>query len=184
MKKIVILLCLFWMGFIFFMSSNNGQISHEQSTKVVNIIEDTKSKLENKTENVNKNESQNNSQKQTASENDKVDKSTINVQNQNLAVLDHVIRKNAHGFLYMVLAILVSSILFTYNKRGKDAVVYILFICQFYAVSDEFHQAFVPGRTSLVSDVLVDFIGTLVGIAIFYLFYYKLYRRYLDRGFS
>lgn len=172
MKKIVILLCIFWMGFIFYMSSNNGQVSHEQSTKVVNAIEDTKAKLENKTE------------KPTANENKQEDKNTINAQNQKLALLDHVVRKNAHGFLYMVLAVLVSNALFTYNKKGKDAIVYILFICQFYAVTDEFHQAFVPGRTSLVSDVLVDFIGTLIGTAVFYLLYYKVYRRYLDRGLN
>ena len=28
------------MGFIFYMSSNNGQVSHEESTKVVNFIQD------------------------------------------------------------------------------------------------------------------------------------------------
>jgi VanZ family protein len=134
------------------MSSNNGQISHEQSTKVVNIIEDTKSKLENKANNQPK------------------------FENQKLIALDHIIRKNAHGFLYMVLAILVSASLFAYEKSGKYAIVYVLFICQFYAVTDEFHQSFVPGRTSLVSDVLVDFIGTLLGLIIFYIIYYKIYK--------
>ncbi|MCH5138771.1 VanZ family protein, partial [Clostridiaceae bacterium UIB06] len=38
------------------------------------------------------------------------------------------------------------------------------------------HQSFVPGRTSLVSDVLIDFSGSIIGIAMFYLFYYKLYK--------
>ncbi|MFT8348192.1 hypothetical protein [Clostridium saccharoperbutylacetonicum] len=41
------------------MSSNNGPISHEQSTKVVNIIEDSKSKLENKSNNQTKAEKEN-----------------------------------------------------------------------------------------------------------------------------
>lgn len=152
MRKIIILLCLFWMGFIFYMSSNNGQISHEQSTKVVNIIEDSKSKLENKSNNQAK------------------------AEKENLTFLDKLIRKNAHGFLYMVLAILVSASFFSYKKLGRDAIVYILFICQFYAITDEFHQAFVPGRTSLVSDVLVDFIGSLIGLIIFYFIYYKIYK--------
>ena len=92
--------------------------------------------------------------------------------------LDYVIRKNAHAFMYMVLAFLVSSLFFVYNKRGKNAIVYILFICLFYAVTDEFHQSFVPGRTSLVSDVLVDFGGALIGLTFFYLAYYKIYERY------
>ena len=169
MKKklpIVILLCLFWMGFIFYMSSNNGQISHQESTKVVNLIENTEAKLQDKAEN------------KTTNENSQVDKNTINVQQVKENKLDHVIRKNAHAFMYMILAFLVSNVLFAFNKRGKDAIVYILFICLFYAVTDEFHQSFVPGRTSLVSDVLVDFGGALIGLTFFYLAYYKIYKRY------
>lgn len=34
-----------------------------------------------------------------------------------------------------------------------------------YAISDEIHQAFIPGRTGLVSDVLIDTVGMLIGIA-------------------
>lgn len=194
MKKITILLCLFWMGFIFYMSSSNGQISHGESTKVVNIIENTKSKLQaelgnktntqtqkqiqdaNKTANVNANTQTQDANKAT-SEQKQNDKSTVNVQSQKMSQLDHIVRKNAHGFLYMVLAILVSEALFQCNKKGKDAIIYILFICLFYAVTDEFHQSFVPGRTSLVSDVLIDFAGALIGLAIFYFVYYKTLRR-------
>ena len=166
MKKIVIFLCLFWMGFIFYMSSNNGEISHLESNKVVNLIENAEVKLQNKTEikPINKNLT--------------VNKDTINAQQVKEKELDHVIRKNAHAFMYMILAFLVSSLIFIFNKRGKDAIVYILFICLFYAVIDEFHQSFVLGRTSLVSDVLVDFGGALIGLIFFYLVYYKIYKRY------
>ena len=161
MRKIVIILCLFWMGFIFYMSSNNGQISHQESNEVVNLIENTEVTLQDKAEN------------KTTNENSQVDKNTINAQQENK--LDHVIRKNAHAFMYMILAFLVSGVFFTFNKRGKDAIIYILFICLFYAVTDEFHQSFVPGRASLVSDVLVDFGGALIGLTFFYLAYYKKY---------
>lgn len=153
------------------MSSNNGEISHEQSTKVVNIIEDTKEKLQSKPK------EQFEAEKQITTENPQNTQDLSKVENQNLDKLDHIIRKNAHGFLYMVLAILISASIFSYDKSGKDALVYVLFICQFYAVTDEFHQAFVPGRTSLVSDVLVDFVGTLIGVVIFYFVYYKIYKR-------
>lgn len=168
MKKIVILLCFLWMGFIFYMSSNNGAISHEQSNTVVKIIEKTESKLKT-----------NGESKAAISKEPKANNNDgkANVKQVKLDSLDHIIRKNAHGFMYMVLALLVSSALFTFNKKGKDAIVYILFICLFYAVTDEFHQAFVPGRTSLISDVLVDFCGALIGLTVFYLFYYKLRRR-------
>ncbi|OOM81520.1 VanZ like family protein [Clostridium puniceum] len=156
MRKIVILLCLFWMGFIFHMSSNNGEISHQQSNKIVNLIEN---KTKNKDSEANKN--------------------IIKEQQVKEKRLDYLVRKNAHAFMYMILALLVSSVFFVYNKRGKNTIVYILFICLFYAVTDEFHQSFVPERTSVVSDVLVDFGGALIGLIFFYLAYYKIYERYV-----
>lgn len=157
------------MGFIFYMSSNNGTISHWQSTKVVNIIEKAQTKLQDKTEN------------KTEIKKTQENKNTVTIKNTTENNLDHIIRKNAHGFMYMVLAFLVSSAFFVYNKCGKNEVVYILFTCLLYAVVDEFHQSFVPGRTSLVSDVLVDFLGALIGVAFFYLFYYKVYTRKIIR---
>jgi len=42
-----------------------------------------------------------------------------------------------------------------------------------------FIQTFVPGRTSLVSDVLIDFTGSLIGMGLFYLAYYKIYAKRL-----
>lgn len=55
----------------------------------------------------------------------------------------------------------------------------IIFICLLYAVTDEFHQSFVPGRTSLASDIIVDFAGASIGLGLFYLFYYKIYKRHI-----
>lgn len=158
------------MGFIFYMSGNNGTISHEQSTKVVNIIENAQGNQE-------KSQDESKDKAVSSSDSSQVNKNNINVQQVEASNLDHIVRKNAHAFMYMVLAILVSTALFSYNKNGKGMIVYILFICLFYAVTDEFHQAFIPGRTSLVSDILVDFMGALIGLAFFYLSYYKIYKR-------
>ncbi|MEQ8156969.1 MAG: VanZ family protein, partial [Clostridiaceae bacterium] len=88
--------------------------------------------------------------------------------------LDTIVRKNAHAFEYTVLAFLVSANFFSFDKRGRGVIVYILFICLFYAVTDEFHQSFVPDRTSRASDILIDFGGSLIGMLLFYLTYYKL----------
>ncbi len=33
-----------------------------------------------------------------------------------------------------------------------------------YAVTDEVHQAFVPGRQGAVRDVLIDAVGVLIGV--------------------
>ena len=40
------------------------------------------------------------------------------------------------------------------------------FLCVIYAVSDEYHQAFVPGRSSDWRDVLSDAAGTAAGLAL------------------
>ncbi len=39
-----------------------------------------------------------------------------------------------------------------------------LLVCIFYAVSDEFHQLFVPGRRGSAVDVLIDSAGASAGI--------------------
>lgn len=190
MKKITIILCLFWMGFIFYMSSNNGQISHGESIKVVKIIENAKSKIETETQDkdtseVKADKSADNEQKangdiETGSK-VQANKNITNLQSAKLDELDHIVRKNAHGFLYMTLAVFVSSAIFSFKKKGKDAVIYILFTCLFYAVTDEFHQSFIPGRTSMVSDILVDFSGAIIGLLIFYFVYYKIYTIYASK---
>jgi VanZ family protein len=148
-RKFILLMCLLWMGFIFYMSSNTGQVSHQKSIKIADFIEkkDTQTKTES------------NTKSQATSKAEKIKKNR----------LDNFIRKNAHAFEYIVLAVLISSAFFSYNKKRKDAVIYILFIALFYAVTDEFHQSFVPGRGSLVSDVLIDFSGAVIGVCIFYL---------------
>ncbi|MFM7544097.1 MAG: VanZ family protein [Ignavibacteria bacterium] len=39
-----------------------------------------------------------------------------------------------------------------------------------YALSDEFHQSFVPGRTSEVGDIIADWIGVLLAIMLYRFF--------------
>lgn len=58
---------------------------------------------------------------------------------------NHYVRKNAHFFAYLVLGILVMNAM-----RGKTRA---LMICILYAISDEVHQMFVPGRGPQVKDV-------------------------------
>ncbi len=42
-----------------------------------------------------------------------------------------------------------------------------LMICILYAISDEVHQSFVPGRGPGVMDVLIDSAGAMVGIGMY-----------------
>jgi len=48
------------------------------------------------------------------------------------------------------------------NKKPLFAFL----ICVIYAISDEIHQLFVPGRTGQLKDVIIDSSGSFVGIAI------------------
>ena len=52
------------------------------------------------------------------------------------------------------------------GRRGgwKVAVVTWLAVVA-YGISDEFHQAFVPGRSADAADVMADAVGGIVGIA-------------------
>jgi VanZ family protein len=47
---------------------------------------------------------------------------------------------------------------------GRKRVGVVLVVALLYAISDEWHQSFVPGRTPDVWDVVVDMIGAMVGI--------------------
>ena len=69
-----------------------------------------------------------------------------------------LILKSFHLIEYAVLAILLSLAIF---KRSL-----IIFIAYLYAISDEIHQSFVPGRTSRFRDTLIDLVGILLGVLI------------------
>lgn len=69
------------------------------------------------------------------------------------------ILKSFHLIEYAILAILISFAVF------KTKLV--ILISYLYAISDEVHQAFVPGRTSRFRDTLIDLIGILIGIFLF-----------------
>ncbi|MBW8864475.1 MAG: VanZ family protein [Verrucomicrobia bacterium] len=51
----------------------------------------------------------------------------------------------------------------------QDQAGLALAIVLLYAASDELHQVFIPGRTALVSDVIVDVIGGSIGLTVLWL---------------
>jgi VanZ family protein len=51
---------------------------------------------------------------------------------------------------------------------NKKYILYSLLICLIYSISDEVHQIFVPGRSGEVFDVLIDTLGSFIGINILY----------------
>ncbi len=80
----------------------------------------------------------------------------------NAELMDYVVRKAAHMTEFCVLALLICWLAAVLNKSLHG---YGLFYTLSVAVTDEFIQSFFD-RTSLVSDVLIDFTGALIGFGI------------------
>lgn len=76
------------------------------------------------------------------------------------------IRKSAHFTAYMILGILV---LFALQPATLKISLVTLVICIFYAISDEFHQLFIPGRSGELRDVFIDSLGACTGIIIYHM---------------
>ena len=86
-----------------------------------------------------------------------------------------LIRKAAHMAEYAALGASVCVLLFyladiQYLKHLPDfrAAVCALIFSSLFAVTDEIHQAFVPGRGPAFTDVLIDTVGAAVGIAVIF----------------
>lgn len=76
-----------------------------------------------------------------------------------------IIRKGAHFTEYCILYVLFYNVVKMY-KDSRQAI-FISIMCTFlYACSDEFHQAFVPGRGPAFKDVMIDTSGGVFGILI------------------
>lgn len=81
-----------------------------------------------------------------------------------LGSFNGMIRKYAHFFLYLILGMVVIFGLNKVGVRGKKAVLLSIAICVAFAITDEWHQLFVPGRGAQISDVLIDSCGAIVGV--------------------
>ena len=81
-----------------------------------------------------------------------------------LSVMDHYVRKTAHFLEYALLGVLVCRALGIDVKKKAHLLGAALAFCSFYAVTDELHQYFVPGRSCQIKDVMIDSSGALTGI--------------------
>ena len=81
-----------------------------------------------------------------------------------LAEAEVVLRKVAHAIGYLVLTLLLLRAL---RRSGATAAVPVAMAAALaYAVSDEWHQSFVPGRGATAQDVAIDGVGVaLAGLA-------------------
>lgn len=80
-------------------------------------------------------------------------------------VLAPIVRRIAHFSIYAMLGLLTTNFMLTIEKKKMyQRVILALAFCLVYAITDEFHQTFIEGRSGRVVDVLVDTAGALTGI--------------------
>lgn len=89
--------------------------------------------------------------------------SVLNI--NNIELLNLIIRKLAHYIEYLILGILVIN-MFIKNNIPQSYLISIIF-CIIYAISDEIHQIFTPGRACQIKDILIDSIGSITGIYLY-----------------
>ena len=223
-KKLSIILCILWMGFIFYNSSQPGYKSNERSVKVLNVIKQFKNDTlniikelisDNKSSSLNKhiiynedkafnksdkslninlaiNKNESNYTKVSIEEVNNIEKinnikyskiSIIKIKAKDFFIkardkikifvykyfknFNVFVRKSAHAFEFLVLAMLILWAMTCHDVKGIKAIFFTLLIVLFYAITDEFHQLFVYGRGASLKDVKIDFIGGVIG-SIFY----------------
>lgn len=77
-----------------------------------------------------------------------------------------IVRKLAHFSIYTIVGILMMSFMNTFRLETYKKIWTSLLVGVIYAISDECHQIFIPGRGPAVTDVLIDTFGVLFGIII------------------
>lgn len=140
LKKIVLTILLVgWMIIVFMFSSQQSENSSQTSEGAIVFILDKLSITDNMTEN----------EKEQMIEN-----------------LQTPIRKLAHFSIYTIGGIISYCMVSQYNLKLHQKVLVSLGICIIYAITDELHQYFVPGRSCEIIDMMIDSLGATLGNSI------------------
>ena len=149
MKKIIPwLLVLLGMLIIFLFSNMNTYESNSKSEYIISIIIERTNTLANKIGIID----------------NKLDKEEI----KDLTIfLNKPLRKCMHATVYLILSVLILFALSRSNKKVSHPIKLTIIICFLYAITDEFHQIFIQGRTPQITDVLIDTLGSIIGAKIY-----------------
>ena len=80
-----------------------------------------------------------------------------------------LVRKLAHFSIYSALGFSLNAACYNdYKLSRKIRPVFVLGVGLLYAISDELHQYFVPGRAMKFTDVIIDFLGIAFGAFILF----------------
>jgi VanZ family protein len=75
---------------------------------------------------------------------------------------DTLVKKGGHFLAYSVLAFLGLRVTVT----GKRPYLSAMLLTVLYAISDELHQTYIPGRNGTPMDVMIDSLGALAALFI------------------
>lgn len=142
MKKTIIILMIIYYSFIIWsFSSHPADISAKESKSITGII---------------------------------YDKFAVNIEKFSdmgrdmfVSKTDTIIRKCAHFTLFFIFALIISMYVNCFNKEAGVFLLVVFLTGVIFAVSDEVHQLFVPGRGCQMRDVLIDSNGVMAGGIIF-----------------
>ena len=81
-----------------------------------------------------------------------------------------LVRKAAHFSIYTILGIFLMNEANTFIITRRKKIILCIIFGFLYALSDEFHQSFVGGRSAEIRDVCIDTCGVIFGIILVILF--------------
>ncbi len=134
-----VLLCVIWLGVIFYNGTRPGEISQKTSKEVIKV----------------------------ASAVMKIPKATLNTPSIKFSKVNYYVRKNAHFFQYFIFSLFLCDAVKELKLYKATEIFLLLFILLLFPVLDEFIQKFIPGRTSLIFDIIIDFSGGVLAMVIY-----------------
>jgi VanZ family protein len=90
------------------------------------------------------------------------------ISNESIALVHLLVRKAGHFGEYAILGLLAARAFSTsthHSVRRRWFLVAAVLIC-FYALTDEYHQSFVPSRTASIYDSIIDMSGGLTALVL------------------
>lgn len=144
MKKFNIILLVLWMIVIFMFSQDSAASSSEKSDTIASTIINLISDI-------------------TNSDN-------IEYYIDNVIVF---VRKSAHFLEYFILGVLVINVLKDHRDITFGACLFAVIFCLLYSISDEIHQIFISERSCRILDIVIDTLGSISGVSLYYLIKHK-----------
>ena len=83
--------------------------------------------------------------------------------------VETIVRKLAHFVLYTLGGMLITIMFINFKEYITKTKITSFLLGATYAITDEIHQLFIPGRSGEIRDVLIDSTGILLGVFIIYL---------------